>query len=279
MDKCSLTYNDFDTNIREYFRSLREEQRLFDVTLATDDGQQMQAHKIILSAASSFFSNIFLKTDSVKMLVYLKGISSSQLEHIINFMYKGEVFIAEEDLKEFIETGEELQVKGLQSEFPDMKDDRQDHQNKDIGSEFVKTENKPECIDNAGNKEIFRMEDITDNWIFSEAKSNEGGIANDELDIQIEGLIEKTEGIWKCKMCEKTTKQKGEIRDHAEIHIDGNSQSCHICSKKFPTRHNLQMHIYSIHSELVSCDLCGKSGMTKGASYKHKERNHKAISK
>ena len=42
---------------------LRNDHRLFDVTLATDDGQHIQAHKLILSAGSSFFSDIFLKSN------------------------------------------------------------------------------------------------------------------------------------------------------------------------------------------------------------------------
>ena len=48
-----MKWNEFDTNIREYLRILREDQRLFDVTLVTDDGQHIQAHKVILSAGSN----------------------------------------------------------------------------------------------------------------------------------------------------------------------------------------------------------------------------------
>ena len=35
----------WEANIRESFIKLREEQKLFDVTLATDGGQQIQAHQ------------------------------------------------------------------------------------------------------------------------------------------------------------------------------------------------------------------------------------------
>ena len=66
-----MKWNEFDTNIRDYFRKIREDQRLFDVTLVTDDGQHIQAHKIILSAGSKFFSDIFLKSNYTNMLVGL----------------------------------------------------------------------------------------------------------------------------------------------------------------------------------------------------------------
>ena len=62
MEKLCLKWNDFETNIRESFRELREDQNHFDVTLATDDGHTLDAHKIILSAGSQFFSNILRKT-------------------------------------------------------------------------------------------------------------------------------------------------------------------------------------------------------------------------
>ena len=50
MDKFCLKWEDFEENIRKSFRKLREDKKLFDVTLATDDGNHIQAHKMILSA-------------------------------------------------------------------------------------------------------------------------------------------------------------------------------------------------------------------------------------
>merc|ERR1719209_599159 len=122
MDKFCLNWNGYDANIREHFKKLREDQRLFDVTLVTDDGQHIQAHKIILSAGSDFFSDIFMKSNHSNMLVYLKGISSDKLEPLIDFIYNGEVFITQEQVKVFIETGKELLVKGLEGEMTGMEE-------------------------------------------------------------------------------------------------------------------------------------------------------------
>ena len=122
MDKWCMKWNEFDTNIRQYLRILREDQRLFDVTLVTDDGQHIQAHKIILSAGSNFFSDIFMKSNHSNMLVYLKGISSDKLDPVIDFIYNGEAFITQEQLKVFIETGKEYQLKGLEEVLTQIKD-------------------------------------------------------------------------------------------------------------------------------------------------------------
>ena len=96
-----------------------------------------------------------------------------------------------------------------------------------------------------------------------------------ELDHQIEEMVEKQEGLWKCKVCGKSRTNKQHIKKHVEIHIEGMSHICHICSKTFGTRPSLNIHVNSIHTELFSCDLCGKSGMNRKAHYMHNQRNHK----
>ena len=117
MEKFYLKWNEFEGNIRESFRKLREEQTLFDVTLATDDGYQIQAHKIILSAGSDFFSNLFRKTNHTNLMIYLKGIRKVELEHVADFLYNGETCVTQRELKAFLETAQELQIKGLQSDM------------------------------------------------------------------------------------------------------------------------------------------------------------------
>jgi hypothetical protein len=45
-EKFCLRWNDFESNISVAFRELREEKDFFDVTLACDDSNQVQAHKV-----------------------------------------------------------------------------------------------------------------------------------------------------------------------------------------------------------------------------------------
>ena len=53
-EKFCLRWNDFESNISVSFRELREDNELFDITLACEE-EQVQAHKVILSACSPFF--------------------------------------------------------------------------------------------------------------------------------------------------------------------------------------------------------------------------------
>ena len=111
-EKFCLRWNDFETNISNAFRELREEKDFFDVTLACDDSQ-IQAHKVILSACSSFFRNVLRRNPHPNPLLYLKGVKYKELLSVLNFMYMGEVNIAQEELNSFLSVAEDLKVKGL----------------------------------------------------------------------------------------------------------------------------------------------------------------------
>ena len=50
--KLRLKWDDFQENLNIAFGSLREDNEFADMTLASEDGQQMDAHKVILAASS-----------------------------------------------------------------------------------------------------------------------------------------------------------------------------------------------------------------------------------
>jgi len=111
-EKFCLRWNDFETNISGSFRELRDDKDFFDVTLACGD-EQIQAHKVILSACSPFFLNILRRNPHQHPLLYLKGVKFSDLQSVLNFMYHGEVNVAQEELNTFLSVAEDLRVKGL----------------------------------------------------------------------------------------------------------------------------------------------------------------------
>ena len=111
-EKFCLRWNDFESNISSAFRELREDKDFFDVTLACDD-DQIQAHKVILSACSPFFRTVLKRNRHEHPLLYLKGVKYIDLVAVLNFMYHGEVNVAQEELNSFLAIAEELKVKGL----------------------------------------------------------------------------------------------------------------------------------------------------------------------
>ena len=111
-EKFCLKWNDFEANIGVAFRELREDKDFFDVTLACEDAQ-IEAHKVILASCSPFFRNILRKNPHSHPLLYMKGVTQRELKAILDFMYHGEVQVAQEDLNSFLAVAEELKVKGL----------------------------------------------------------------------------------------------------------------------------------------------------------------------
>ena len=117
-----LRWNEFEGNVSRSFSSIRDNNQFFDCTLTTDDANEvaysdnLRAHKVILSACSTFFRNILTKESMCahpNPLIYLKGISAHDLKYILDFMYHGEVNVAKDELDKFLEVAETLKIKGL----------------------------------------------------------------------------------------------------------------------------------------------------------------------
>ena len=108
-----MTFCEFDLSLQNLFsgafRELREDKDFFDVTLACDD-EQLQAHKVILSACSPFFRTVLRRNRHEHPLLYLKGVKYADLVSVLNFMYHGEVNVAQEELNSFLAVAEDLKV-------------------------------------------------------------------------------------------------------------------------------------------------------------------------
>ena len=111
-EKFCLRWNDFECSISGAFKELRNDKDFFDVTIACDD-EQLQAHKVILGACSQFFRKILQRNPHQHPLLYLKGVRFTDLQYVLNFMYNGEVNVAQDELNSFLAVAEDLKVKGL----------------------------------------------------------------------------------------------------------------------------------------------------------------------
>ena len=112
-DKFCLKWNDYEQNMNQAFIDIRETSSFLDVTLVCEDNLQMPAHKVILSACSSFFRKVLEYNPHQHPLLYLRGVRYEDLENIVDFMYHGEVNIAQEELNSFLAVAEDLKIKGL----------------------------------------------------------------------------------------------------------------------------------------------------------------------
>ena len=252
MDKFCLKWYNFHANIRDHFKKLRADQKLFDVTLVTEDGQYIQAHKMVLSAGSSFFNNILMKNNHSNMVIYLKGIKMVHLDSVTDFIYEGETFVSQEDLEEFLETATDLQIKGLLGDLKGMEENSKNehkryHENNDNESELKNVANGE---DSSKDMLIYPRQNTSSLKEYTADLFDEALGVDNELDIRVEDMLEKGISMWRCKVCGKTATHKSNLKQHAEIHIEGLSFSCNICNKTnktFATRNNLRVHIQRSH--------------------------------
>ena len=112
-DKLCLKWNNFQENVNTAFANLRGNHDFSDVTLACEDGQQFEAHKVILVASSPFFHHLLMMNKHSHPLIYMRGIKSEDLSAIIDFLYCGEANVFQENLDSFLAIAEELKLKGL----------------------------------------------------------------------------------------------------------------------------------------------------------------------
>ena len=87
-EKFSLKWNDFQTNVSNTFRKLRTSDNFYDVTLVSDDQQQVSAHKIVLSSSSEYFKSILTSNSHSHPMLCLSGVSSTDMKNILDFIYQ-----------------------------------------------------------------------------------------------------------------------------------------------------------------------------------------------
>ncbi|XP_045461828.1 protein tramtrack, beta isoform isoform X2 [Harmonia axyridis] len=126
MQQYCLRWNNHQPNFISVFSSLLNSESLVDVTLAAE-GRHLQAHKVVLSACSTYFQSLFTINPCQHPIVILKDVKFLDLKIMVDFMYYGEVNVSQEQLPHILKTAEMLKIKGL-AEIPvDQSMTRQDN--------------------------------------------------------------------------------------------------------------------------------------------------------
>ncbi|EFA08790.1 protein jim lovell [Tribolium castaneum] len=113
----SLRWNNHQTHILAAFDALLQAETLVDVTLVCAE-TSVRAHKVVLSACSPFFQRIFSENPCKHPVIVLKDFSGWEVQAIVDFMYKGEISVIQEQLQSLIKAAESLQVRGLANQDP-----------------------------------------------------------------------------------------------------------------------------------------------------------------
>jgi len=85
---------------------------MVDCTLAAE-GQCLQAHKVVLSACSPYLETLLSQHYDKHPILLLKDVKYYELQAMMDYMYRGEVNVAQDKLGMFLKAAESLQIKGL----------------------------------------------------------------------------------------------------------------------------------------------------------------------
>ena len=254
-EKLCLQWNDFKDNAINAFGSLRDDNEFADVTLACDDGKQMEAHKVILASSSPFFKNLLQRNKHTHPLIYMRGVKSGDISAIVDFLYRGEANVFQENLDSFLAIAEELQLQGLMGKSDE--DEMIQKEIYKIPNDLVKEKEKePIYKREASHPQSKEILSTYPPDVFSGVVALTRPLSGElqELFQESDPMMEKTQRkmpngkpIYNCKLCGKED-TKGNIRRHIETyHIEGLAIPCKSCEKTFRSRNLLSQHNQKYH--------------------------------
>ena len=235
-EKFCLKWNDFQSNTSNTFRKLRTSDHFFDVTLVSDDQQQISAHKVVLASSSEYFKNILTSNTHSHPMLCLSGVNAGDIKNMLDFMYHGEIQIFQDDLDQFLEIAQRFHLEGLiqnkQENYTDTQEFKYEASQESANIMDLVPESENEPINHQTKEKIISL------------------VANyesiEELDQKIEEMFEKVEGDnqkRRCIPCGKISSMVANARNHAETHIDGLNFPCQYCDKSFRSRDSLRKHL------------------------------------
>ena len=129
VEKFNFSWDAFASEVPNTFKQLWNSPDFADVTLATKDGVNISAHKVILSASSTFFKDILRRNPHSNPLIYFNNLKSAEVNLLLQFIYLGHCEVGQDGLMDFLAAGKELMVNGLTEERPNIDQDflQEDH--------------------------------------------------------------------------------------------------------------------------------------------------------
>ena len=118
----------FQNNACDIIGKMKNIEEFCDVTLVSDDGENVLAHKVVLASASTLFREMFKdyedKTDYKE--VRMKGVQSNYMKVMVELVYNGETEIKMSECEEFVNILKQYKVASKES----LSEDKEDTTNK-----------------------------------------------------------------------------------------------------------------------------------------------------
>ena len=96
-ENCHIKCDNFQQNIGVSYQEMRNDTEFFDVTLVCEGNKQILVHKVVLASSSVVLSDLLKSNKHSSPLIYLRGIKVATLSSLIDFIYRREAKIHQED--------------------------------------------------------------------------------------------------------------------------------------------------------------------------------------
>lgn len=209
-----------------------------------EDGQRIEAHRLVLSSSSLFFHDLLQKETHQRPLVFMRGLAHVTLAALVDFVYHGEAEVKKENLEEFLKVAGELRVKGMtkpdsggqivdqgvSDSAPEVVEEKSQDAKEEVLNDITREKlDCDECGKTYGSKGSLR------NHMYAHKKSRETDsdekVENVEdqisdMDINDQNDVITREAVQNesprerldCDECGKTYGSKGSLRNHIYMH-------------------------------------------------------------
>ena len=271
IEKFNLKWNNFEQSSLKTFTSLRHDKTLVDITLVANDQVRIQAHKIVLSSCSPFFSNLVVSMPTNNPFLYLSNVSSTFLNLMLDYLYTGETEVLQADLETFLKSAKMMEIDGLTF--------GEELLNEGIGEEGFEQKHAVDARKTEDNADKHIPEITKEARIASELEN----IIETELkheNIQVPQIKEEILDVPPAKIPEKKERKKyaprsqnpksipmnnpkdakeidQKINENIEAREDGTFR-CKVCNRinknRVTTGHHIESHMEGVEFGCLMCD-------------------------
>ena len=288
-----IKWQDFNATVTRTFREIKEDGDFCDVTIVCEDDQQMEAHRIILAAASSVFKSMFKQTWHPHPVVFLRGMKGKYLTSMMSYIYEGEVTICQGDLEMFLSLAQDFKLKGLeQTEYHQPNQKINNEPNLELGMSsyekikhilkadediykdpLVITETKLESLKQTENQQPNPMSILKSN-LELEMPTNEKVkiILRAEVNVNKDTIVTAEE-----KHGNDTKNKSISNGDYLDLQIASIIEQmdkywiCKVCGKSLKSKQDITRHAEThVKDKSFTCDKCPKVSKSRLVMKRHK---------
>merc|ERR1719508_378030 len=211
-----------ENDLMNVFKELANDEDFTNVTLVTDDGRILKAHKVVLSSFSPFFKTLLLNNVHQHPLLYLRGVQYEELKAILDFIYLGQTKVEMHKVTRFIDLATDLQIKGLRAE------------------------SEPENVPSGSKTHEYTGKDI------GFAKSKKGAFNKEVLSVikKENASLNEPSYTYACHLCEYQADKRSNLIKHMEIlHTEPEGTNpCNQCDFQAANNLSLMEHKEQSHN-------------------------------